>query len=1535
MVRKKTLQKISSRSTTRLRHAFHRFIKKTHWHIAKRPHHHFLRKSDLYRRWHEWQYHGHVHVSALGVYVFLVGALLVIGTSNVLAAPTTWSQTDWNNGQGDSLQDQFSSAINVDFSNSGELKLEKRFSTGSFTGDRLVTGSTNLNNQFASLIQFNMMQNYDEESFTFNPATPSQIQINDTGDYFLSLTQTVNSDASNRSVRDNIISEVRVNGSRVFYAESASSYIRNDTGHVNSSNHLGVLLQNLSPGDNIETTVRSGTNPSSNTITGVTTLYLEKVPAVEQVFSATGTLKTTGSNLNSNQAPLQWQSGRKDSAYTHNNSSSSQNITIDSPGTYFVTVNVPLYSTVQRPNIIGRVLLDGSQVNGGQFQQGYIRSFNNHGQSSMHWSGLVTTSTAGEVLSITLEDEAQAGTVTTDNSAASIYIMAAGTTGIYQAEATTNSAGSNWAPPSSARVNWATDNIIDSDIYTHSTTTNNGDVTVTAAGDYLLSFNLSSAGGGQRTNPNAEVRVNGVAVQGAESLTGYVRNAGDHDTSSNNLLVPLSLEAGDVVSVHVVNGSSVGGTMNDTTPVTMMLWKKGYQTEGVLLSNVYNAGYAVNWEAATYTTTQPDDVEIRVRSDTSLLMSGAPDFSTCDPVTSGEDISDNNCVTDGDSFVQYEVRLRAGGDTPVFSGITINYTAVDNTAPSINASDVEMFKTLGGESVTTGEWTNAATPYFNWIAGEDEDGGSGLGGYCLYLGQDSTANPVTTKGFLGESPVDPYGDCQFKVASPELDLSLEGLIGSALETSTDPYYLNVRAIDLAGNIHAESAQFEFRLDVTQPQNPLFISAPSQFVSDKDVELTWDTQGSSAATDDDSGIAGLQYRIGNAGTWYGDQHTGTEDQTDLLANDGTYTMQDPVDFDVLSEGNNVVSFRTLDNAGNISEARVTAVIKLNTVSPSPVLNVGATPEVNTENNFAFSWLPPASFTGNKNQLTYCYVFNSLPNQSNCNFTAANTTSLAEAAYATQPGENTIYVVAKDEAGNINYAAYGFTSFTANTPAPGIASNIEIADISVKQTGNWRTAMSWEPPSDIGAGVSNYLITRSTDGEQFTQIASTSATSYVDQGLSQETYYYRITACDSANNCGAQTEPVEMLPTGRYTEAPGIITQPSTGEISTRKTIIEWITDRVSDSKIALGTEPGVYGAEEISNSDQVTLHTIELSNLDPGTTYYYVARWTDGDGNTGTSTEKSFTTLPPPSVKDVSTSRVGLTSASFEFTSTNATEVKMYFGKSEGFGGLRTINTSVAESTYTIELTGLDDGSEYFYKMNPLDGDGNEYEGTILSFSTPPSPRISSFTFEPLEGEPTSTQQITWATNVDTSTAVRYGKVGTSGTLVTNPGFTTQHEINIKNLEDDSDYFIVAESRDRNGNLVVSDQQVFKTALDTRPPQVFDVTFESSIRGIGADARGQVIVSWRTDEPATSQVAYAEGSSAEVFNNRTAEEAQLSTEHIVVVSDLPSSRVYSLQPVSRDKGDNIGVGAPDTVIIGRATDGILTTIFNTLQRLFGI
>jgi hypothetical protein len=886
--------------------------------------------------------------------------------------------------------------------------------------------------------------------------------------------------------------------------------------------------------------------------------------------------------------------------------------------------------------------------------------------------------------------------------------------------------------------------------------------------------------------------------------------------------------------------------------------------------------------------------------------------------------------------LMWQAYLLGNGTQQVqLNSLTLSATS-DTTAPDTNADNILAYRANGGSLLASNDWTNGSSPYFTWDAATDS--GAGVLGYCLYLGQTSSADPVTTKGLLGTSGLDTGGACQFAVSSNNFDLATPGNIATPLSTSNTPYYLNVQAIDKAGNLFGSSAQFQFRFDNTAPSNPGFVSAPSSFINTKTATLTWPTSGGQEASDANSGVAGLQYRIGSSGTWYGDLHIGSGDASDLLADDGSYTTVDPPDFDSLVDGVNTVYFRTWDTAGNVTTSYTTAALKINTTgAPTEPQNLAVTPASNTTNSFAFSWAAPATFnttTGDANKLSYCYTINTLPNADNCTFTNQGQTSLIAAAFATQPGSNTFYVVGKDDFNAINYSSYASITFTANTPAPGMPLNADIADVSVKATSNWRLAVTWDEPSLVGAGIANYRIFRSTDNSSFAQVGTSSSTSYVDSGLTQQRYYYQIRACDSANNCGASSSTVSLIPTGKFTSPANATSEPKVTNITTKKATISWSTDRASDSKVSLGVKSGSYSPSEVGNSNQVTAHELQLDNLAAGTTYYFKAKWTDEDGNTGTSQEYTFVTAPAPLLKEVNSLAIGLSSATIQFTTKDAIKASINFGKSDNFGGVKSVNTSSSESTYEVELNGLDDGTKYFYKLTLYDSEGGEYGSSIFSFTTPPRPKIIDLRFQPVDGEPTSTQRVTWQTNVATTTTLNYGKVDHPAVTIENQELKSIHEVVIHSLEDESEYYLIAQGRDANGNLAVSDRQVFKTALDTRPPKLSDILIEPTIRGTGAEARGQIVVSWTTDEPSTSQVAYAEGSNTKVFNNRTAEDGQLTTEHLVIVSDLPTSKVYSIAPVSKDKSGNTTTADPQPAIIGRASDSVLNIVLSTLQKVFG-
>ncbi len=149
-------------------------------------------------------------------------------------------------------------------------------------------------------------------------------------------------------------------------------------------------------------------------------------------------------------------------------------------------------------------------------------------------------------------------------------------------------------------------------------------------------------------------------------------------------------------------------------------------------------------------------------------------------------------------------------------------------------------------------------------------------------------------------------------------------------------------------------------------------------------------------------------------------------------------------------------------------------------------------------------------------------------------AASTTHTYQVpvASALADGSHTVYVKGKDTAGNITSTSYSW-SFTVDTTAPA-----QVQGVSVDTISSSELKISWT--NNIERDLDHYNIYRSTTSgfvpSSDNLIASLTATSYSDKGLSPSTtYYYRVTAVDKAGNEGVASDEVS----GTTAEAPAEI------------------------------------------------------------------------------------------------------------------------------------------------------------------------------------------------------------------------------------------------------------------------------------------------------------------------------------------------------------------------------------------------------------
>lgn len=981
---------------------------------------------------------------------------------------------------------------------------------------------------------------------------------------------------------------------------------------------------------------------------------------------------------------------------------------------------------------------------------------------------------------------------------------------------------------------------------------------------------------------------------------------------------------------------------------------------GSLTSAIIDLGAGVFYGNVHVNYSGGGTAKVRIRNSNNSNLTGSPAIEGCGDLSDGDLVKSSSCFTVGGRYVQYQVFLSDASPASIdVTQVSIEYVN-DLIAPN-NPTNFTLKRSSNGEVLSSDDWVNQKG-YISWDAPNDNAGGSGVAGYCVYLGT-STGNDASTNSGILDSNFSPLGTgvCPYSTTSNIIDLSQIHLTASLIENNR--YYVNVIAFDQAGNIATSNAgTIQFRYDNTPPEMNTVFNGPATAVNTLKYPINWIKDGV-AYGDNASGFAGIKYCVTNLGIgasgcdptddhWYGLSHNSAgklNDTSDVVPfSNGTFSLTDADASREMMNGINFVIYAAIDNAGNAAVAPFPGIVTVTSdqSASAPQNLTVSTPPPNT-NSYSFTWTAPVNYVGPSSSIDYCWSVNVLiaSDAHNCQWTGAGITQLAAGPYATKQGVNTLYVIAKDQTGNFSSNNYASIDFNASTVAPGVPQNLEVTDVSTRATSTWKLALSWSAPS--GGSVDNYKVLRSTDGNTYTTVGSTSDTnlSFIDSGLSQIPYYYQVKACDNAGSCGISVSPntgripnqFPMTPTGRYTE-PAKLTadtdQPKVSNVGTRKATISWFTDRNSDSKIAFGIKTNTYFSSEVSNSSQITRHEVELTNLLPNTTYYYKARWTDSDGNTGSSTERTFTTLPAPSISEVTPKNLAITSTEISFQSKDASKVKIYYGKSDGFGGLMAINTSTELSTYTGRIENLDDGTKYFFRINGIDADGNEYSGDTYTFTTPARPRITNIKFQPVENAPSSTQKISWTTNVPATSEMQYGSKKTKTLEALDSKLVVNHELIIQDLEDDTDYQLTVISRDDKGNVATSEPQIFRTALDTRPPKITDLNVETSIRGTGTESKGQLVISWKTDEKSTSQVAFGAGQSGS-FTSRTSEDSRLTTDHVVIVSDLPPSSIYHIQAISLDNAKNASNSEVQSAIIGRGSDNVFSIIFNALQKIFGV
>jgi len=163
--------------------------------------------------------------------------------------------------------------------------------------------------------------------------------------------------------------------------------------------------------------------------------------------------------------------------------------------------------------------------------------------------------------------------------------------------------------------------------------------------------------------------------------------------------------------------------------------------------------------------------------------------------------------------------------------------------------------------------------------------------------------------------------------------------------------------------------------------------------------------------------------------------------------------------------------------------------------------------------------------------------------------------------------------------------------------------------------------------------------------------------------------------------------------------------------------------------------------------------------------------------------------------------------------------------------------------------------------------------------------------------------ITWDTDENSDGKVEYAtdNLDTATTTITVNGSndTTSHSITLESLEPETTYYFIVKSEDTAGNLATSTEMTFTTEAivvpDTTAPVITDI--------ISTPSSTTALITWTTDEVATSRVEYATSSIDSASTTLELIDSAFVTGHSLELIDLATSTQYFFIVESADESAN--------------------------------
>ncbi len=258
--------------------------------------------------------------------------------------------------------------------------------------------------------------------------------------------------------------------------------------------------------------------------------------------------------------------------------------------------------------------------------------------------------------------------------------------------------------------------------------------------------------------------------------------------------------------------------------------------------------------------------------------------------------------------------------------------------------------------------------------------------------------------------------------------------------------------------------------------------------------------------------------------------------------------------------------------------------------------------------------------------------------------------------------------------------------------------------------------------------------------------------------------------------------------------------------------------------------------------------------------------------------------------------------------------------------------------HSVTVHDLKPDTTYHYQLRSKGRIGPMAVSRDFTFTTSMEELIISNYFSQVVDQQTATFK--WITNKNANSEIKFtpyhGETVAyeESKVVKDNEETVIHEITINEFQAGIFYDIEISSTDEKNNKAVEVLKHFSTLDKDVPPEILHIKVDSTIF-IDDSNRIQTVVSWLTNEPATSRVYFEEGvHSKKELKERTVLKSDYNREHVIVIPKFKAGLVYSFRVESIDSGGNISTSKVHTFMTAKKKESIIQVILRILEDTFG-